>query len=255
MESNIIKTFEKIDKVINKISSNNSDEVASALGFEIIMLSSNLVGYITKIKNQTLIGINRRLSPVKRRFVAWHEIGHGIAGHLKEYDFTNSSSYHLDQILFAPEQQLNSKTISRYEREANLIAAEYCIDTQIILEMIGYNNAVIKQFRSLKETQSKLRQEYERLLFAIQSNNNCSDYQKFRLLEYKNELAKLDEKKQELDTEISLCEILNIQEIAKRLHTSSIIVEYKLEALRLRGYNIEGVELATYNKVFKQEVI
>lgn len=251
----ILDTFAKLDKIIKKIATDNPEEIASSLGFEIIILSSNLVGYITKIQNQTLIGINRRLSPVKRRFVAWHEIGHGVAGHLKEYDFTNSSSYHLDQILFAPDQQLNSKTISKYEREANLIAAEYCIDTERILEMIGYNNAVIKQFRSLKETQNKLRQEYERLLFAIKSKNNCSDYQKFRLAEYKNELAKLDEKKQELGTEISLCEILSIPEIAQRLHTSSIIVEYKLEALRLRGYNIEGVELATYNKVFKQEVI
>ena len=250
----IQNTFAKIDKIIKKIGSDNPEEVAAYLGYEIIMLSSNLVGYITRIKNLTLIGTNTRLSPIKRKFVQWHEIGHGISGHFNEIDFTKSTGYHLDQTLFDSNQQLNSKTISRYEREANLIAAEYCIDSEKILEMTGYNNSVIQQFQVLKETQQQLRQEYERLLFTAQPSN-LSESQKIRLNEYKNELAKLDEKERELDSEISDLGIMSISEIARYLHTSSIIVEYKLEAMRLRGYKIEGIELAAYNKVFKQEAV
>ena len=120
--------------------------------------------------------------------------------------------------------------------------------------MTGYNNNVIQQFQILKETQQQLRHEYERLLFAVQPNN-LSVSQKIRLTEYKNELAKLDEKEHELDSEISELGVMSIPEMACHLHTSSIIVEYKLEAMRLRGYKIEAIELATYNKVFKQEAV
>ena len=250
----IIENFAKIDKIIKKLGTDNPEEIAAYLGYEIVMLSSNLVGYITRIKNQTIIGINSRLSPIKRKFDEWHEIGHGISGHLNEADFTKSTGSHLDQTLFDFSQQLNSKTISRYEREANLIAAEYCIDSKRILEMTGYNNSVIQQFQILKKTQQQLRHEYERLLFTVQPSN-LSESNKIRLTEYKNELAKLDEKEKELDSEISELGIMSISEMAHHLHTSSIIVEYKLEAMRLRGYKIEGIKLATYNKVFRQEAV
>ncbi len=250
----LTNSFKKIDKIIKKIGSDNPKEVAAFLNYEIIMLSSSLIGYITRIKNQIFIGINEHLSPTVMKFDEWHEIGHGVLGHLKEYDFAQNSNCHLDLSLLEPSQQLNSKTISIYEREANIFAAEYSIETSKILEMTGYNNSVIQQFRTLKETQQQLRQEYEKLLFAIQ-RENTSETQKYKLTEYKKELAKLDEKKQELGDEIAQCGILSVPEIANHLNTSSIIIEYKLEAMRLRGYNIEGVELATYNKVFKQEAV
>ncbi len=250
----LTESFKKIDKIIKKIGSDNPEEVAAFLNYEIIMLSSSLIGYITRIKNQIFIGINSRLSPIEKRFDEWHEIGHGVLGHLNESDFTQNSQYHLDLSLLDPSQQLNSKTISRYEREANIFAAEYSVDTNKILEMTGYNNSVMQQFQALKATQQQLRQEYEKLLFALQSKE-CSETQEYRLVEYKKELSKLDEKKQELGDEIVQCGVLSIPEIANHLNTSSIIIEYKLEAMRLRGYNIEGVELATYNKVFKKEAI
>ena len=247
---NILNSFKQIDKIIRKIGSDNPEDIASYLGYEIIPLNSSIVGYITFIKNQIIIGINSRLSLVKRKFDIWHEIGHAISGHLKEADFTSIGGYHLDQSLFDANQQLNSKTISRYEREANLIAAEFSIDTNKVLELIGYDNSVVQQFQNLKTTQQQLRQEYEKLLFAV-NGNNCSELQKYRLKEYKRELAKLDEKEQELGNEISTFDVMTIPEIARSLNTSSIIVEYKLEAMRLRGYDINSLELATYNKVFK----
>ncbi len=250
----ITDRFKKIDKIIKKIGSDNPEEVAAYLNYEIIMLSSSLIGYITRIKNQIFIGINKSLSPSQKKFDEWHEIGHGILGHLNEFDFTQNTNCHLDLYLLDPSQQLNSKTISRYEREANIFAAEYSIETNKILEMTGYNNSVNQQFRALKATQQQLRREYEKLLFAIQ-NKKCSENQQYRLIEYKKELAKLDEKEQELEDEISQCGILSIPEIAHNLNTRRIIIEYKLEAMRLRGYNIEGVKLATYDKVFKQEAI
>lgn len=250
----ITDSFKKIDKIIKKIGSDNPEEVAAYLNYEIIMLSSSLIGYITRLKKQIFIGINSRLNPIQRKFDEWHEIGHAVLGHLNESDFTQNSNCHLDLTLLEPSQQLNSKTISRYEREANIFAAEYSIETAKMLEMTGYNNSVIQQFRNLKATQKQLRQEYEKLLFAI-NQEKSTEAQKYKLTEYKKELAKLDEKEQELGNEITQCEILSIPEIANHLNTSSIIIEYKLEAMRLRGYNIEGVELATYNKVFKKEAI
>ena len=250
----LTESFKKIDKIITKIGTDNPEEVAAYLNYEIIMLSSSLIGYITRLKNQIFIGINQKLSPNQKKFDEWHEIGHGILGHLKEFDFTKNTNCHLDLNLLDPSQQLNSKTISKYEREANIFAAEYSVETNKILEMTGYNNSIIQQFRNLKTTQQQLRREYEKLLFAIQ-NKKCSEIQKYRLTEYKKELSKLDEKEKELEDEISQCGVLSIPEIANHLDTNSIIIEYKLEAMRLRGYNIEGVELATYDKVFKQEAI
>ena len=43
----------------------------------------------------------------------------------------------------------------------------------------------------------------------------------------------------------------SFREIADELGTTETILKYKLEALRIRGYDIDTLELERYDKVFK----
>ena len=42
-----------------------------------------------------------------------------------------------------------------------------------------------------------------------------------------------------------------ISEIADELSANEVIIKYKFEALRIRGYDIDTQELENYNKVFR----
>ena len=42
-----------------------------------------------------------------------------------------------------------------------------------------------------------------------------------------------------------------LQELGSILGVNAVIAEYKLEALRLRGYDIDELELTSYENVFR----
>ena len=75
---------------------------------------------------------------------------------------------------------------------------------------------------------------------------------KYRLAEYQRSLKDLEDKKQELESDIAAMGCRHsFREIADELGTTETILKYKLEALRIRGYDIDTLELERYDKVFK----
>ena len=60
---------------------------------------------------------------------------------------------------------------------------------------------------------------------------------------------------QGLEEEISAMNgILTLSEIAAKAGTSERILRYKLEAMRIRGYDIDHVELEHYNRMFRHKL-
>ncbi len=60
--------------------------------------------------------------------------------------------------------------------------------------------------------------------------------------------------KQDTDLETDLAAMdcfRSFSDMAAELDTSEIILRYKLEALRIREYDLDTLELESYNKVFK----
>lgn len=238
--------FAASDAAVARAGSSNPEEVAERLGIMIYDLTGTITALATRYSYFPVIGLNMKLDDIWRNYAFWHEIGHVVKGHIDEPGF---STKHFDSILFS--QEVDSRSIPRYEREANIISAEYNIETRAVLEVIAYDTRTMQDYRRLKAYQDKLGESYKELCSSANAGHP-SQMVKYRLAEYQNSLKDLEAKKQELESDIAAmgCR-LSFREIADELGTTETILKYKLEALRIRGYDIDALELERYDKVFK----
>ena len=191
-----------------------------------------------------VVAVNYQLNRVWHNFALWHEIGHVALGHIDDPAFVN----HQDRGLFT--LPVDSRTIPRHEREANLVSAEYSVDTGAVLGLIGYDNSTMRDYRSLKKHQAQLTQAYDALRFSTDVNHSSISV-KYRMVEYRRALMALDEKRQDLESDMAAMNcVLSLSEIAHEIGTSETILKYKLEAMRIRGYDIDIQELERYDRVF-----
>lgn len=237
--------FAATDAAIKAAGTRKPEEIIEYFGFTLIKLYSTILGYAKRYSTCTMVGVNTRLSDEEKAQIGWHELGHVFREHIKDPTF---SLMHTDRALF--NLPVDSKQISRQEKEANLISAEYCVDTDATLKAIGYYNQSLRDYRALCAQQQELVYACDQLRFSV-SLDNRSAATIARLKEYQRTLRSLNE--QRLDMESSLmydncCK--TISEMAAEVNTTEVIFKYKLEALRLRGYDIDRMELESYDKVF-----
>jgi len=238
--------FAASDAAVARAGSTDPGEVAERLGIMVFDLTSSITALATRYSYIPVIGINIKLNGMWRSYGFWHEIGHIVKGHIDEPGF---STKHFDTLLFS--QEIDCRSIPRHEKEANIISAEYNIDTKAILEIISYDTSTMQDYRRLKAYQEKLGDAYKSLCSSANADKP-SQMIKYRLAEYQRSLKDLENKKRELESDIAAmgCR-LSFREIAAELGTTETILKYKLEALRIRGYDIDTLELERYDKVFK----
>ena len=239
--------FTVTDAAVEKAKGSRDPEVVAAANNIFIgePLTGSIIGMAMRFSYLGTVAVNRKLDMVWRLFALWHELAHVFRGHVDAPSF----NYHRDVGIFS--QPVDSRTIPRQEREANLISAEYNISTDDVLELIGYENRTMQDYRALKHRQEEIAQAYDNLRFSI-NYEDPSARMKYRLAEYRRALHALDEKRQDLESEmVAMNCVKTISEIAGELGTSEIILKYKLEAMRLRGYDIDVAELERYDQVFK----
>ena len=228
--------FAATDAAIARANGSTDPEVVVEFNRSKVFVGSPLIGSIIgmSFRYSTLgvISVNRNLDLVWRMFAYWHELAHVFRGHIDDPGF----GYHQDRGLFSV--PVDSRAISRQEREANIISAEYNISTEDVLDLISYENQTMKDYRELKRKQEETARAYDKLRFSADST---------AMIRYR-----LDEKRQDLESEmVSMNCVKSISEIAGELNTSEVILKYKLEAMRLRGYDIDVAELERYDQVFK----
>ena len=239
--------FKATDAAINKAKgSKDPDVVANSNGIMIgDPLSGSIVGMAMRFSYLGAVAVNGHLDEAWHLFTLWHEIAHVLRNHVDDPAF----NFHNDYGIFT--QSFDSRTISRQEREANLISAEYNIDTESVLELIGYHNRTMQDYRRLKKYQDQLSQAYDSLRFST-FGEHPSNSIKYRMAEYRRALRELNEKRYDLESDLSAMNcVYSISEIASNLGTNEIIMKYKFEAMRIRGYDIDVQELEKYNKVFR----
>ena len=137
-------------------------------------LAGTIIGMAFRYATLGVISVNRKLDDVWRPFAYWHELAHVFRKHIDEPGFV----YHRDCGLFAV--PVDSRTISRQEREANILSAEYNLPTQDVLELIGYQSQTMQDYRELKRKQEEtLTKKCERTRgvtpwrFTIRRMMNC----------------------------------------------------------------------------------
>lgn len=240
--------FAATDAAIAKAKGSKDPEVIADFHRSKILIGSPLEGAIIgmsfRCSTLGVISVNRNLDTVWRLFAYWHELAHVFRKHIDEPEF----GFHQDRGLFTV--AVDSHTISRQEREANIISAEYNLDTGDVLELIGYNNRTMQDYRRLKQYQEQLASAYDALRFST-FGEHPTNAVKYRMAEYRRTLHELEEKRTDLESDLAAMHcIKSFSEIAGELGTNEIILKYKLEAMRIRGYDIDVQELEQYNKVF-----
>ena len=140
--------FAASDAAVARAGSTDPGEVAERLGIMVFDLTSSITALATRYSYIPVIGINIKLNGMWRSYGFWHEIGHIVKGHIDEPGF---STKHFDTLLFS--QEIDCRSIPRHEKEANIISAEYNIDTKAILEIISYDTSTMQDYRRLKAYQ------------------------------------------------------------------------------------------------------
>lgn len=240
------KIFEKIDAAIKTLGTRDFRTAAEHFKILVVPITSSILGYAAHYRIIPAIGVNERLEGLEEQITGWHEIGHVLAGHIWEPSITSKGL--LDTAFFT--EDADSHSIAQHEKIANLVAAHAVVDTAEMLEAIGYNSRTLKQYRRLKERQDELRREYERLMFSV-DHGRANTKVETSMKGYKRTLDMLEAEKNVLEGDLIAMNVSrSFSDIAAQMGVSERVVRYKLEALRLMGYDIDPQELERFDRMF-----
>jgi len=237
--------FSIIDNKIHEAGSSDPREVAEYFGIMVVDLLGSIAGYATHYSFLPVIGLNTRLKGNWYMFGGWHELAHVFDGHIYETGFTNG---HCDSSFF--NKDVDSRTISDHERIANLVSANVTISDEAVFDVTNYNSETMRSYRELKAFQKEQLHSFEQL-----KANSGSPMVTVRLMDLKKQIDKTGSAISDLEFDIvaSNC-IKTFSEIAMELGISERILHYKLEAMRIRGIDIDRQELERYEKMFSGAV-
>ena len=237
--------LERMDNLVSQAGTSNSYELADYLNAHIGDITSpKLLAFVVRRSGIVCIGLNPHLPDHIKEVILMHEVAH-VAFHLNFFD---------NQVFFHGEnsfQSLKNQTIAIQEYEANLVAADFCLDTDDILDKLGYNLHSLQRYLEYLEDFKRHQAKYESFLSYTVFSADDKWTQK-KLLNWKREMKTWEQELEDMQRNLTYeGNLMTPEEIAREYDIPVAIVEYKIEALRHRGYVTPNVELASYAQVFK----
>lgn len=238
--------LERMDVLVARAGTSDPYELADFLRVFIQDLTSNkLIAFVMKKSGVTCIGLNARLNFAKKMVILMHELTHVVC----HIDFINSFGIGYGEINAF--QSLKHRNIVRQEYEANVVAADFNLPTDEVLEMLGYNNNSLREYRRILAAFKRHQNEYEQFLASVIFTTK-SNYTRQKLLNWKRRMKEWQDELEEMQHDLTYSgDFMTTAEIAGEFGLPQSIVDYKLEALRLRGYDLDAVELVRHNQVFR----
>lgn len=250
-DENYIAVYGRAMEAVRNAACDDPEKVADANNIVFIELHGTIAGYATVYRTRAtglpVIGLNIKMQSPMYMFGGWHELGHIFWDHVKVNGTCDQPL--CDTGFFKDE--VDSRTIFREEKEANLLSADVCIKDEAVIDIIGYNTRTQRDYRHLKEYLKKLTCSYEQLRISSRENG-ASALAKTRMQEIRHRIQETSDSIMELEYDLmytSCCH--SFREMAEHLETTETILRYKLEAMRLREYEIDRQELERYDKIFK----
>ena len=239
----------KMDQIARDAGTREPEDVLASKGCIFMDPCFSVDGFVTRRKGLTYYGVSRRFTGKKYDFGVMHEGFHIICRHIDLPGFlTGSFPAHTDSCgAFSTYKQVAST-----ERDADIGAADFICDTQTILEMMGYDSADVAQYRrDIAAFEAHVR-EYKKHLDLVIANGSPASRVN-RMQTYRQKLAKMFEELQAQAQDISSSGIcLTKARMAGEFGVPEYIIDYKLEALSLRSYDVGTVELPSFDKVFRE---
>lgn len=221
-------------------------EIADCNNVIVSEIPRSITGYATAYRTIAVIGLNRRLKGLDLRFTAYHELTHVFAGDI--YD-PSLPDHLLDNGIF--NHEVDSRLIPRHEKRANLVSADMCVQDEDVIEITGYNNPTMQSYRRLKEYQEKLIREFNNLSVSC-TFASAPTKLKVRMHDLNHKINDVGDTLREMESDLFYMNCYrSFSEMASDLGINERILRYKLEAMRIRGYDIDRQELEHYSKMFK----
>ena len=193
------------------------------------------------------LGLHVRLEGDWYMFGGWHELTHIFAGDIYETGFKNG---HADTGFFT--QEVNSFAVPKHERIANLVAADVTVKDASVEEVTNYNSPTLRSYRRMKAYQMALAKEMESLRSSF---NPASNYLKAQMVDLKKKINGVSETLQKMEDDMISCNYnKTFSEMSMALGISERILRYKLEAMRLKGVDIDPQELERYDRMFEDAI-
>ena len=240
--------FSVIAEKIKETGTDDPREVAEHFDFLWVDLKGSVKGYAALYnKNLPAIGLHVALSGKWYMFGGWHELTHVFRGDIYEPGFKNG---HSDFGYF--NQEVNSLIVPRHEKIANLVAADVTIKDSDVEEVTNFNSPTLRSYRRMKAYQSALAKEMETLRCTFSPSSN---YMKAQLADLRRKIASVSETLRNMEAEMISCNYnKSFAEMAMDLGISERILRYKLEAMRLKGEDIDPQELERYDRMFEDVI-
>lgn len=235
--------FSVVDEAIRHAGTDDPFAVAEDQGILAIKINGTVTGYAATYKGDPVIGVNEILNFLWYMLTGWHEMGHVLDGHIYEARGQKLADFQC----FA--QEVNSLAVPRHEKIANLISANVCVKDDDVMEVTRYDSSLMQAYRGMRAYYEKLVGEMDLLRFS--ANASSSPMLKVRIHDLKNKINSVGMSLRDMENEIvSANGGKTFHEIASELGTNERILRYKLEAMRLRGLDIDPQELESYNRMF-----
>lgn len=237
--------FSLMREKAKKTGSNDPLEVANDHHIVLIPLKGTITGYAAAYRTLAVIGYSQKLRGIWLPLVLWHELTHVFSGDI--YDPTIGDRI-VDSKIFT--QEVDSLYIPRHEKRANLVGADMSVPDADVLELIHYDSSSMKAYRNLKQHQDSLIREFEELRTSADIDS-ASTRLKVKLQDLKNRIHDVSRALSEVEGDLmDMNAFLTFPEIAGELGINERILRYKLEAMRLRGFDIDRQELEHYSRMF-----
>ena len=238
--------LERMDAVVARAGTCDPYELADYLhAYVVDLIGKKLIAFVIQNSGVIHIGINPLLSIIKKHIVLMHEVAH-VAFHLEF--LKRQQGVYGEVSAFA---SLKHSEIVQQEYEANLVAADFCLDTDDVLDKLGYNLHSLQRYLEYLEDFKRHQAKYESFLSYTVFSADDKWTQK-KLLNWKREMKIWEQELEDMQRDLTYeGNLMTPEEIAREYDIPETIVEYKVEALRQRGYVTPSVELASYAQVFK----
>lgn len=236
--------FSVIAGKIKEAGTDDPREVAEYFDFIWVNLKGPVKGYAALYYHSTpVIGLHVRLSERWYMFGGWHELTHIFNGDIYDPGFKNG---HMDKGFFNDE--VASLNIPKQERTANLVAADVTVKDEDVEIVTNYNSPILQSYRRMKTYQEGLVREMESLRSSFDPHSN---YLKSQMHDLRRKIISVSEALRNIEDEMISCNYnKTFAEMAVELGISDRILRYKLEAMRLKGKEIDPQELEHYDRMF-----
>lgn len=240
------KIIAAIRDKIRKAGTDDPREVADHYGILWIPLKGTITGYAASYLTLAVIGVNERLSGTWFAFAAYHELAHVFAGDI--YDTALRESL-IDNGIF--NQEVDDLNIPRHEKIANLVSADICISDKSVMEETGLSSRTMRAYRGMKASEENLVREFERLRASC-DENRAPAILRARMQDLRARLQSLSGTIADMEREMAGMNAgASFYEMASDLGIDERIFRYKLEAMRIRGFDIDRQELESYGRMFE----